>query len=210
MAYEFSFDLDEESFVRKQYPLSEQCTFRTTECKHVEEIIMSMPSNKAPGNDKIPVRVIKDGPPSILPTITSIISTSLGTCTFPSIRKTAEVTPIPKEGDHEQASTNRPISLLPVLSKVCKRVVHNQFSSCLNEKGRLAKNQSTNKAWHSTKNSVIKTTDEIQSAVHQRKLTAITLLEFSKAFDSIAKLHDVRASHSSIQWFCSYLNKDVK
>lgn len=29
---------------------------------------------------------------------------------------TAEVTPIPNEGDHEQASNNRPISLLPVLS----------------------------------------------------------------------------------------------
>ena len=191
MVYEFSFDLDEESFVPKQYPL----------------IIMCMPSNKAPGNDKIPVCVIKDGLPSILPTVTSIISTSLGPCTFPSIRKTTEVTPIPKEGEHEQASTNRPISLLPVLSKVCKRVVHNQSSSCLNEKGRLAKNQSTNKAWHSTETSVIKMTDEILSAADQRKLTAITLLDLSKAFD---KLQDVRASHSGIQWFCKYLSKGAK
>ena len=130
MVYEFSLDLDEESFVPKQYPLSEQFTFRKTECKHVEEIIMSLPSIKAPGNDKIPVCVIKDGASSILPTVTSIISTSLGTCTFPSIRKTAEVTPIPKK--HEQASTNRSIFLSPVLSKVCKKIVDNQFSSCLN------------------------------------------------------------------------------
>ena len=43
------------------------------------------------------------------------------------------------------------------------------------------------------------------------KLTAITLLDMSKAFDSIShkilltKLQDVGASHSCIQWFRSYL-----
>ena len=52
MVYEFSFDLDKESSVPKQYPFAEQFTFRTTECKHVEEIIMYMPSHKAPGTIK--------------------------------------------------------------------------------------------------------------------------------------------------------------
>ena len=89
------------------------------------------------------------------------------------------MTPIPKK--HEQATTNRPISLSPVLSKVCKRVVHNQFSYCLNEKGRRTKNHSTYKAWHSTQTSVIKMTNEILRAGDQRKLTAITLLDLSKA-----------------------------
>ena len=46
--------------------------------------------------------------------------------------------------------------------------------------------------------------NEILSAGDQRKLTAITLLDLSKAFD---KLQDVRASHSSTQWFCSYLSR---
>ena len=47
----------------------------------------------------------------------------------------------------------------------------------------------------------------------QKKLSAIILLDMSKAFDSIshkillAKLQDVGASHSTIQWFRSYLNE---
>ena len=107
----------------------------------------------------------------------------------------------------------RPISFLPVLSKVCERVAHNQFSSYLTNNGSLTKNQSGNKAWHSTETSVIKTTDEILSAMDKKKLTAITLLDMSKAFDSIShkillmKLQDVGASHSCIQWFRSYLNE---
>ena len=120
-----------------------------------------MPSNKAPVGDKIPIRVIKDCFPSVCHAITSIINSSLISTVFPTIWKIAEVTPILKQGDHEHANNNRPISLLPVLSKVCERVVHNQFSSYLMTKEVFSSNQSGNKAKHSTETSVIKTTDEI-------------------------------------------------
>ena len=82
-----------------------------------------MPNNKAPGRDKLPIRVIKDCIMLILPVITSIINTSLITSAYPIAWKIAKVTPIPKEKEHpEVANNNRPISLLPVLSKLCERV----------------------------------------------------------------------------------------
>ena len=200
MANDFKFDLDDESFFPKQYPLSEQFAFQTIECKDIENIVLSLPSSKAPGIDKIPIRVIKDSLVPILPAITSIVNASLSSSTFPSCWKTAEVTPLPKEGDHEQANNNRPISLLPVLSKVCERVVHNQFSSYLTSKGLLSKKQSGNKVWHFTETSVIKTT-----TMDKKKLTAIVLLDKSKAFDSIS--HKIGASRSLIQWFTRYLSE---
>ena len=100
-----------------------------------------MPSNKAPGLDKVSVRVIKDCLPTILPSITHIIHSSLGNGTFPSVWKKAVVTPIPKEGDHEQANNNRPISLLPILSKVCERAALNQIMIYLVENDRLSTKQ---------------------------------------------------------------------
>ena len=42
--------------------------------------------------------------------------------------------PIHKDGDHEVASNNRPISLLAALSKVCNKVVLNQFTAYLTER----------------------------------------------------------------------------
>jgi hypothetical protein len=53
-----------------------------------------MPTNKSPGIDKIPMRVIQDSLPAILPTITSIFNASLTSGVFPSGWKMAEITPI--------------------------------------------------------------------------------------------------------------------
>ena len=87
-----------------------------------------MASNKAPGIDRIPIRVIKDSLGSILPVLTSVVNTSIAINMFPTQWKLAEVTPIPKDTDYEQASNNRPILLPPIVLKVCERVVYNKFA----------------------------------------------------------------------------------
>jgi hypothetical protein len=55
-----------------------------------------------------------------------------------------------KDGDHEVASNNRPISLLAKASKVCEKIVLEQFSSYLISKNLLSPHQSGNKKLHST------------------------------------------------------------
>ena len=60
LANECNYDLAQSSFVPKCYPSSQQFTFRPVECSEIEHIIFSMPTGKAAGIDKIPLRVIKD------------------------------------------------------------------------------------------------------------------------------------------------------
>ena len=211
LAEESNYTFNQCSFIPRIYPLSEQFTFNAVKCEQVQKIVTSMASGKAPGIDKIPIHVIKDCLPAILPSLTSIINATFEFDTFPLAWKTAEVTPILKAGDHDIPNNNRPISLLPVLSKVCERVAHNQLTSYLLSRGRLSSKQSGNKQWHSTETSVIQTTDEILNAIDKKKLTAVVLLDLSKAFDSIdhqillAKLQDIGASRPAIKWLGSYL-----
>ena len=178
-----------------------------------EHIVHSVPDNKAPGIDKMPIRVIKDCLRIISSWITSIINNSLVNSIFPSTWKIAEVIPIPKEGDHEMAKNNRPISLLPVLSKVCERVALRQLSSYLTTNHRLSVPKSGNKTWHSTETSLIHSTDSIFKAVDQKKVTAVILLGMSKAFGSInhdillAKMKDVGVPSTCLAWFESYLSE---
>ena len=82
------------------------------------------------------MKVIKDALPCILPTITEIVNCSLLTSVFPTIWKEAEVIPLLKDGDHEVANNNRPISLLPALSKICERVASNQLTEYMVQKKR--------------------------------------------------------------------------
>jgi hypothetical protein len=106
------------------------------------------------------MRVIKDCLHVILEPLTSIINRSLTTSEFPDAWKIAELIPLLKEGDHEVPSNNRPLSLLNVASKVCERVVLDQFSCYLMENNRLSLRQSGNRKntlqRHSTYRSVIK------------------------------------------------------
>ena len=132
---------------------------------------------------------------------------------FPEVWKTAEITPIPKQGNHELPNNNRPISLLPALSKVCERVAYNQFVTYLTTKERLTTKQSGNKKWFSTETSLIHTTDAFLKGIDDKKLTACVLLDMSKAFDSVdhqillRKIQSVGASTSALKWFNSYLTK---
>ena len=77
-------DLHEHRFTPRQHPICEQVSFTCTDSKEIKGIIASMPSNKASGIDNIPIRVIKDCIAPILPAITSIVNSSLGSSTFPS------------------------------------------------------------------------------------------------------------------------------
>ena len=77
-----------------------------------------MPANKSSGIDKIPVRVIKDSLPATLPVITSLINASFTRGNFSRSWKLAVVSPILKDGNHEEPNNNKPITLLPILSKV--------------------------------------------------------------------------------------------
>lgn len=101
----------------------EQFHFAHITTADLEECILKMPGNKSPGADKIPVKILKDClAANISMPLTNIINQSFETCTFPENGNLAEVIPHVKEGDHELAGNNRPISLIQSAGKICERI----------------------------------------------------------------------------------------
>ena len=161
----FQCEAHDSLFTPREYPASEQFVFdANVNINQVQKIINSIATNKSPGIDKIPIRVIKDCLPAILPSITSIINATFLSAQFPNVWKIAEVTPILKDGDRDIPNNYRPISLLPVLSKVCEKVTHDQLTSFLIANQRLSPKQCGNKKWNSTETSILQTTDAILEA----------------------------------------------
>jgi hypothetical protein len=136
--------------------------------EQVKNTIINMPTNKAPGHDKVNMRVIKTCLTPILPVITDLFNTSLSSGCFPWEWKRAEVVaceraPIQRKG------TMSPISLLPVLSKVLERIAHDQFVSYLTTNNMLSVHQSGNKKCHSTETLGILFISHLYSAIDEKK-----------------------------------------
>ena len=101
-------ELSASAELKQSYPLSDQFSFNQVSYTKIEQVIKNMPSNKAPGYDKISINVLKDCYPHILSTLTGLVNASFSQEVFPLQWKKAEVIPLHKEGDHEIAVNNRP------------------------------------------------------------------------------------------------------
>ena len=128
-----------------------------------------------------------------LPTLTSIINTSFATRILSCSWKMAEVSPLLKDGDFEDPNNYRRISPLPIMSKICERISLHQLMPYLLSNERLSATQSGNKKFHSTETSLIYTTEAILGGIDKKKLTAVVLLDMSKAFDSIINNYSMSA-----------------
>ena len=138
LANECNFDLSTPTFDPRIFPVTDQFNFKHIDCDEVAQIVSSMPANKSSGINKMLVRVIKDSLPATLPVITFLINASFTRGNFLRSWKLAVMSPILKDGNHEEPNNNRPISLLPILSKVCERVALNQIMPYLvSKKGYL-------------------------------------------------------------------------
>jgi len=93
---------------------------------------------------------------------------SFNTKTFARSWKIGEVTPVLKSGDSEEPCNHRPISLLPVLSKVSERLAHRQFVDFLSANKKLAKTQSGNRKLHSTETALLCVTDDLLRAMDDK------------------------------------------
>ena len=104
------------------FPMTDQFNFMHLDCDDVAQIVRSMPANTSSGINNIPLCVIKHSLPATLPVITSLINVSFIHGIFPRSWKLAVMLPILKYGNYKEPNNNRPIALLPILSKVCERV----------------------------------------------------------------------------------------
>ncbi|CAB3998969.1 Hypothetical predicted protein [Paramuricea clavata] len=204
--YDLIMELSASAEPKQRYPLSDQFFFNQVSYTKIEQVIKNMPSNKAPGYNKISINVLKDCYPHILSTLTGLVNASFSQEVFPLQWKKAEVIPLHKEGDHQIAANNRPISLLPVPLKVTERVALEQFTDYLIETNKLNKHQ----------NVTLFLTECIYQSIDRKNLTAVILLDLSKAFDSIShdilleKLRKFGTSASATVWFRSYLGERVQ
>lgn len=142
--------------------------------------------NKAPGHDRITGKMLNKLPIMGLVAILHIFNAILRLNYYPNSWKHARVTMIPKPGkDPSIVSSYRPISLLPVLSKLFERLLLDKLLPSLEENGIIPDHQFGFRSGHSTIEQIHKITNYIKLALEEKKYCIGLFLDISQAFDKV-------------------------
>ena len=153
--------------------------------EHILEILQTMDPNKAAGIDEISGKFLKDGSEILAKPISQICNLSFKKSKFPSQCKIAKVTPLFKKGSKTDPKNYRPISLLPIISKVIEKVVHEQTEHFLHQSNVTFRYQSGFRKKFSTDWCLSYLNNKILNGFDSGLFTGMILIDLQKAFDTI-------------------------
>lgn len=178
---------------------------------YIQKELKLLKRSKATGFDDLPPNLIKDSAEMISKPMAFIVNLSLKTGVMPTEWKIALIKPLHKSGEGANPDNYRPISILPVLSKIMEKAVHNQLSEYLESNNLLSEKQFGYRKKRSTELAKALLLDDIRKAADKGKITGAIFIDLSKAFDTLghatllAKLKQYGVSNVTLQWFESYL-----
>lgn len=166
--------------------------------------------SKAPGIDLLSAKLIRDAAHILCYPVAHLFSISISSGIVPSIWKTANVVPIPKNGKFDHLNF-RPISLLPTISKILEDIVLKSVHTLLQKLS--GDNQFAYKKNLSTLHAQIAVHEYVTSHLDDRDFRGVILISFDlkRAFDSLSHRSIVETlvegglPSNFIQWTISYL-----
>ena len=165
--------------------------------------------DSACGWDNFDSKVIKYSSTEFINPFLHICNLSLEKGVFPRQLKIAKVIPLFKSGDDMLFSNYRPVSILPIFSKILERIMYNRLIIYIEKM--LNSNQFGFRKDHSAAMALMCLVDKISKAIENGEFVLGLFLDFSKAFDTVnydilfMKLEHYGIRGCCLQWFKSYL-----
>lgn len=177
----------------------------------VEKYIKNIDITKATGLDNIGPRLLKLAAPFISYSLMYICNHSILSSNFPDKWKEGKVKPLYKNGSRDDTNNYRPISILPVISKLLEKHVHDSLMSFLTAHKLLHSTQSGFRPNHSCETALLHMINRFHEAINSNQVVGMVMVDFRKAFDLVdhtlllKKLRHYKLSDATVQWFSSYL-----
>lgn len=159
--------------------------FRTVSAKEVCDIVRSMETKKSCGYDDMPISVIKDNIDLLDVNLALFFNRCVDECRFPDQLKIARILPVYKKKSKFDPKNYRPISLLPVLSKVFEKLIKTRLLAHLIRNQVLDTRQFGYQRGIGTADAIDALMKDVVINLNKRLKVAGLFLDLSSAFDMV-------------------------
>ena len=177
------------------------------------EIVKKFQNKKSRGYDNVNMIIVKQMLSSIVMPLTHIFNLSLEKGVFPNGMKLAKVIPMHKNGSASDIKNYRPVSLLPIFSKLLEKVFYNRLLNFVDKHKMLSKCQYGFRKKHSTVHALTELTELIADSLEKKEQPLGLFIDLRKAFDTIDhnilfnKLHYYGVRGTALDWIKSYFHE---
>ena len=202
-----------DEYVRDKSLPSVDMEFQPVSCSQVLEIIANLKNTTAVGHDMVSTQVLKKFAKVIAHPLTHVINRSIMTCNYPQVWKRGVISPVPKKGDLTQDKNWRPVTLLPIMSKVFEKEMNKQLKFHLESCHLLGPGQHAYRSHKSCQTALVDLDAKILRAVDQGYFVGLLLVDMSAAFNVVAKeivvpkLRKLGVGEYATRLIASYLSK---
>ena len=164
---------------------SEFAAFQPVTVNQISHLLHGLSGNKATGIDKSSCKIIKLAAPVISDSLTLIFNQAITLSSFPDEWKIARVVPLYKNGQRSIPGNYRPISVLPAISKIMERILHDQLYNYLTNFDLFSDTQFGFRKFHSTAGALLDCNNEWYINLDRKMFNLVVLIYLKKAFDTV-------------------------
>ena len=168
--------------IKSKYAIQEKFSIKPITVKDVENIIKNMPNNKASGGE-IPLNILKQSRFTYKMLTDCINDAIVGEDVFPDSLKFGDITPVHKKDETNNKENYRPISVLPLISKIFERIIQDQLYEYLEKY--LNSILCRFREGHSTQHALFKLLQAWQEELDKDGFVGTILMDLSKAYDCL-------------------------
>ena len=151
----------------------------------IVKIVNDLDVKKSSDIYNISPELVKLSGPAVSHSLSIIFNMSIKEGCFPSAMKLAKIVPLHKGDSVLNVSNYRPISLLPIFSKIFERLIYNRLIKFIDDNHVLSKFQFGFQKNKSTEQAVTSIINHIHCARDNGQSAYCIFLDFAKAFDTV-------------------------